>query len=246
MVDRDYILAEIRRTAAENGGVALGRQRFATETGIREHDWSGRFWARWSDAVAEAGVEMSRMTRRFDDDAVMERLALATRRFGRLPTEPERRLLRREDPTFPSHGVFTRFGGQREQAARLAEFSQRHGGYADVIAALQSLIGPAPARARPSPDATPIRSSPTTIGEVYLLRVGRHYKVGRTNAFGRRERELAIQMPQRAETIHVIKTDDPVGIEAYWHARFAARRLNGEWFALTTQDVAAFRRRKFM
>jgi len=38
---RDHILAEIRRTAAANGGVPLGRSRFATETGIREHDWSG-------------------------------------------------------------------------------------------------------------------------------------------------------------------------------------------------------------
>jgi hypothetical protein len=39
---------------------------------------------------------------------------------------------------------------------------------------------------------------------------------------------LAIQLPERAEQIHAIKTDDPVGIERYWHQRFADRRKNSE------------------
>lgn len=39
-----------------DSGIPLGRSRFAAETGIHEHDWRGRFWARWSDALREAGL----------------------------------------------------------------------------------------------------------------------------------------------------------------------------------------------
>jgi len=77
------------------------------------------------------------------------------------------------------------------------------------------------------------------------LKSGRYYKIGKSNGAGRRERELAIQLPE-ASTIHVITTDDPAGIEAYWHRRFEARRKNGEWFELNSADLRAFKRRKFM
>jgi hypothetical protein len=83
-------------------------------------------------------------------------------------------------------------------------------------------------------------------GFVYLLKSGRHYKLGRTNSVGRREYELAIQLPERAERVHAIKTDDPAGIEGYWHGRFAERRRNGEWFELSRADLRAFQRRKYM
>jgi Meiotically up-regulated gene 113 len=84
------------------------------------------------------------------------------------------------------------------------------------------------------------------IGFVYLLKSGRFYKIGRSNSAGRRERELALQLPEKAASIHVISTDDPIGIEAYWHKRFEAKRKNGEWFELDAADVRVIKKRKFM
>jgi hypothetical protein len=80
-----------------------------------------------------------------------------------------------------------------------------------------------------------------------LAKSGRHYKIGKTNSSGRREYELSIQLPEKLKMVHVISTDDPTGIEAYWHKRFESKRMNGEWFELSQDDVRAFkRRRKFM
>lgn len=78
------------------------------------------------------------------------------------------------------------------------------------------------------------------------MKSGRFYKVGRSHAAGRREYEIGIQLPESLRTIHMIRTDDPTGIEEYWHKRFAAKRKKGEWFDLNAADISVFRRRKFM
>jgi hypothetical protein len=53
-------------------------------------------------------------------------------------------------------------------------------------------------------------------------------------------------IPDPPKMIHKIKTDDPSGIEAYWHKRFQEGRKGGEWFDLTADDIKAFKRRNFM
>jgi hypothetical protein len=80
---------------------------------------------------------------------------------------------------------------------------------------------------------------------VYLAKHGRDYKIGRSNDVARRRREISLLLPSELEHVHVIETDDPEGIETYWHRRFEKRRSRGEWFRLTPDDVAAFRRRRY-
>jgi hypothetical protein len=240
VVTKEHILAEIRRVAEQAGGKAPGRERFAVDTGIRESDWLGRHWARWSDAVAEAGLEPNRLMGRTDDEEALRRYALETRRLGHPPTHAELRLQRRSDETLPSSGVYERLGPKQVLIARLAAYCEEHPDFADVLTIVSPLLD------SPEPATGSAEDQPPEQGFVYLLKSGKHYKLGRTNSVGRREYELAIQLPERATKVHVISTDDPAGIEAYWHRRFAERHTNGEWFDLTPADVRAFKRRKFM
>ena len=58
--------------------------------------------------------------------------------------------------------------------------------------------------------------------------------------------QIGLKLPEEVKTLHSIVTDDPDGIEAYWHKRFEEKRAEGEWFALTSDDIKAFKLRKFM
>jgi hypothetical protein len=238
---KQHILAEIRRTAEGNGGVPLGRERFFQETGIKESDWSGVYWARWSDSIEEAGFAANRLQGAYDEDLLLERYAALVRELGKVPVNPELRLKRRTDPTFPSHNTFARFGDKQRLLTRVIEFCRSRSNLGDVVQICLAQIQ------EPNLDSRKhYKLADDEFGFVYLIQSGRFYKIGRTNALGRREYELSIQLPEKAVTLHSIRTDDPIGIEAYWHKRFESRRKNGEWFELTREDVAAFKRRKFM
>jgi len=56
VVEKDWIISEIRRAAAENGDVAPGTRRFEKATGIKEYAWKGKYWRTWGEALKEAGL----------------------------------------------------------------------------------------------------------------------------------------------------------------------------------------------
>jgi hypothetical protein len=238
-VDREKVLEEIRRCAAENGGQPLGRGRFEEETGIREADWLGRYWARWSDAVEEAGLAPNTLQGAYSDDELLRSLASLVRELGHFPTAPELKMRRLRDSTFPSSKVFERLGSKTRRVARLVDYCDTDPAFADVRA-ICALLVVADEEEGGDDEVDSVSSG----GYVYLLKSGRHYKIGWTGDLGRRTYDLRLQLPEKAVLVHAFETDDPVGIEAYWHQRFEHRHTNGEWFLLSKADVAAFKQRK--
>lgn len=236
MVSKEHILTEVRRIANQCGGSPPGKQRFESETGIREHEW-GKYWARWGDTLTEAGFRPNTWVQQLPEEELLEKLAAYVRELGRFPVMREMELKTNRDPDFPSAGPFRRFGGQKALAARLREYALRKG-YDDVAALCpeQNVV--------PKDEATSGSESKLATGFVYLMKSGRHFKIGRSVSVGSRERQLAIKIPVPPTTIHSIETDDPAGVEAYWHKRFDSKRGEGEWFDLSSEDVKAFKRWK--
>src|SRR5690349_24914233 len=74
-MSREEILAEIRKYVDANNGVIPGERTFAAATRIKESAWKGKHWARWTDAVREAGYNPNVMTQKIPDEGILEQLA---------------------------------------------------------------------------------------------------------------------------------------------------------------------------
>jgi hypothetical protein len=243
VVKREKILAEITRTAAANGGIALGIRRFEKDTGIVESAWRGRYWRTWSDALVEAGFAPNVPLERISDEALVLALVDIIRRLGRFPAEVDLRMERSNGNAVPSAKRYrVRIGDHAARVEAVRAFVQGRAEYDDVHALLPLNATLEDAGSASGPDLIN--------GHVYMIvttvRDGKRFKIGCTEAVPRRHRQIALELPERPDIVHVIDTDDPFGIERYWHNRFADKRTNGEWFALNAEDVRAFKRRKFM
>ena len=200
-MDKAYILQEIRRTAEANGGVALGWRKFESDTGIKRSDWHKKFWAGWGDAVREAGFPPNPLSIRYEKPELLEKYATLAVELGRLPTSDHLSLKSNRDAQFPSEKAFRRLGSKLDLVAQLLEYCGNHEGYEDVIRLCKEYVS----RNRKASDEP--RDGEEEIRFVYLMRSGRFYKMGRSNASGRREYELNLQLPEKPKTVHTIRTD---------------------------------------
>lgn len=245
-MNKEHILSEIKRTAAANDGVPLGRERFFRETGIKYHEWIGKIWARWGDALREAGFEPNKLQTAYNDDILIEKFIGLARELGHYPVFAEIRMKAHSDDGFPAHNTFARLGSKEQLAAKILDYCKVRAGYDDMI----DLCAPI---AESQSDEAPVGAAATTTtkqGYVYLglLKLGREkrYKIGKAVLVERRRDQISLQLPEDLDLVHAISTDDAYGIEEYWHKRFAAKNTKGEWFSLSREDVQAFKRRKFM
>jgi|SRR3989344_309493 len=236
---KQHVLDEIKRTAKENGGNPLGKLRFQKETGIGPYDW-GRYWARFSEAQKEAGFIPNQLNIAYANEFLFEKLIGLIRKLGKFPTSQEIRIEREADKRFPlGKDGFKRFGSKQRLVEKVIEYAESKENCDDII----KLCGNILENSGGTENLDDVNSN-EAVGEVYLFKSGRYYKIGKTNSTVRRGNELRIQLPEDLNLIHSINTDDTSGVEAYWHRRFEAKRMNGEWFDLNSADIKAFKRWK--
>jgi hypothetical protein len=248
MRDKQFILTEIQRIAATNNGAPVGVRRFETETGIAEHEWRGTHWARWSDALVEAGFGPLEWITGSSVAEIFEELAKLVRHYGRYPTNSEVLLNKRTNEKIPTPKALVRKLGPKAEAIRkLRAYCSSKEGHADVSAILaQGNIG-----ADSEDGVTESKTGPGKLrpsGHVYLVKSGRLYKIGQTANRWQRMNQLDKQTSEGIDdVIHTIAVfDDAPGIERYWHQRFQEKCVKGEWFDLSADDIRAFKKRKWM
>lgn len=236
-MDKRQIIDLISKMTRENGKPP-GQNSFERQTGIKRSDWFPHFWLRWGDALADVGLAPNSFGTKFDDETIILKYIGLVRELNRIPIKGEFLLKNRADKSFPSYAVFERFGDKRQLIDETLNYCRERPEYDDIV----GILGVS----TPKNKSVDIEESNSAIsvGFVYLMKSGPHYKIGRTNSLLRRGGELSTTIPIPPKSIHSIETDDPAGVEAYWHRRFNEKRGEGEWFKLNPEDVKAFKRWK--
>ncbi|CCV05400.1 conserved hypothetical protein [Mesorhizobium metallidurans STM 2683] len=235
-IQKQEIIRAIRSIAAASGGVPPGQRKFLSETGITDHTWKNRIWRKWTDALAEAGFAPLEWFAGYDKSEILQQVNDLARRLEAFPNYGDLTFEGSNNPYFVSIAAIKRRWRIGDLAAELRTFAADRGDH-QVVAYCDDFL----ATTKSLPDAGEAPDKPA-LGYVYLIKYGKDFKVGRTSSIARRSRQVQIELPDETVLVHAILTDDPAGVEAYWHRRFADKRGNGEWFKLSAADLATFKR----
>lgn len=242
-MNKQHIISEIIRTAEENNGIPVGKGTFEKETGIKQNDWFGKYWAKWGDALIEAGFSPNKLTPAYDKKYLIDKFILLIKEKKKFPSKGDLRLKAHNTEDFPSDTTFNeRLGTTTKRAEEILIYCDGKSGYEDVIEICRNYVSSFTKKSHIASE----KEEENEIGYVYLMKHGKYYKLGRSNNAERRNYEIGIKLPEKFDLIHKITTDDPLGIEEYWHNRFKDKRKQGEWFDLSSSEIKSFKRRKFM
>lgn len=86
------------------------------------------------------------------------------------------------------------------------------------------------------------RVKQSTIGYVYLIKANlpggySSYKIGHSRDIENRLKIFNVKLPFEFDLIHLIETADMRELERMFHRQFQSKRVNGEWFDLSADDV---------
>ena len=91
-------------------------------------------------------------------------------------------------------------------------------------------------RANKQPEVNTIKNEPLS-GFIYIVECGKYYKIGITLDIKNRMGSIQTDNPHKLRLIFCQKTIEYQNLEAYCHNRFKDKRIRGEWFELTIEDV---------
>ena len=237
---KDLVAQRIQALAKERGG-HVSLDAFLAETGIKDKWLRTQPWFEgWNNLLLELGLATKVFgVPRAQPETVARAVAALIAREGKWPTEDELARERRRDAQFPSLKVIRPLRKSGALAALIVQAAA-----SDATLAPAAAVASAKVPVESTPEFSP--ANERVRGYVYLLRSGRRYKIGKSNDPSRRWREVRLELPDETHQVHTIPTDDPSGIETYWHRRFAAKRVrNTEFFELDATDVQAFKRRSY-
>lgn len=237
-MEKAQVISRLIQLASERGG-HIGFRAFTDATGMSERWLRDQPWFQgWNALLTEAGLATKTFkVDRIPSQEIAKAVAELITRSGRWPTEDQLRRERAQNADFPSAGIISPIRKTGELARLIVELGAVEPTFARAaeVAAKHQLQ---------PPDTATVDEK--VKGYVYMLRSGRSYKVGKSVDPSRRFREVRLELPDETNQVHAIATDDPSGIEAYWHKRFSEKRVrNTEFFLLTAEDVRAFKRRKY-
>ncbi len=243
-ISREEILLEIRKYVVDHAGEVPGERTFEAATRIKSWSWKGRIWARWTDAVREAGFDPNVLQQKIPDEELIAKLAEFVSSLDHFPIRDEINVHARSAPDFPVwQTIVKRFGGMPQTAAALLEHARSTGNEK-----LESLCEE---RVRQEELKPPTKNgkqthTPVAAGFVYLkyspsLRL---YKIGKANNPAKRGAGISLLLPVDLIPKHEIRTDCPFLLEKYWEQRFKQKKKQGEWYDLNSADVETFKSRR--
>lgn len=232
----------IHDLAARNGGKVSLRS-FIDEAGIPEQRLRKSLWfTGWNNLLQEIGLSTNQFfVDRTSDEDIAGAVAELVARLKHWPTEDEFVREKKVSPTFPDISLIRRAKKSGKLRSLLEHY--RPDDEASAIVRDNAKLLPV----APNEDETDEGDPSVRVqGFVYMLRNDRRYKIGFTKSPIRRFREVRLELPDETIRVHAIETDDPIGIESYWHKRFASKRIrDSEWFELDGNDIRAFKRRNY-
>lgn len=75
-------------------------------------------------------------------------------------------------------------------------------------------------------------------GAAYVAQAGDVFKIGSAGDVGVRLAQLQTGQAEQLTLVRAIRSDDAAWLERLLHQQFEGRRVRGEWFALTADDLA--------